>query len=77
MFPAVWSNRHAVALILLIGILLTLPMLMHVAGLPPRDRVYSGIRVETGAKAENIRNEFIGSTCGSLLPWTIRKAAVF
>ena len=48
MFPAVWSNRHAVALILVIGILLTLPVLMHVVGLPPRDRVYTGIRVETG-----------------------------
>jgi hypothetical protein len=48
MFPAVWSNRHAVALILAIGVLLTLPVLMHVVGLPPRDRVYSGIRVETG-----------------------------
>jgi hypothetical protein len=48
MFPAIWSNRHAVALILVVGVLLTLPVLMHVVGLPPRDRVYSGIRVETG-----------------------------
>src|ERR1700743_692958 len=48
MFPAIWSNRHAVTLLLLIGILLTLPVLMHVVGMPPRDRVYSGIRVETG-----------------------------
>jgi len=48
MFPAIWSNRHAVALILVIATLLSLPVLMHVAGLPPRDRVYSGIRVETG-----------------------------
>ncbi|HTH52314.1 MAG TPA: hypothetical protein VL495_00105 [Edaphobacter sp.] len=48
MFPAIWSNRHAAALILVLVILLTLPMLMSVAGLPPRDRVYSGIRVETG-----------------------------
>src|SRR6516165_11675820 len=48
MFPAIWSNRHAAALILVIGILLTLPVLMQVVGLPPRDRVYSGIRVETG-----------------------------
>jgi|UPI00047BBBFD hypothetical protein len=48
MFPAIWSNRHAVALILVIATLLTLPMLMSLVGLPPRDRVYSGIRVETG-----------------------------
>ncbi|QNI36585.1 hypothetical protein [Edaphobacter albus] len=48
MFPAIWSNRHAAVLILVIAILLTLPELMSVAGLPPRDRVYSGIRVETG-----------------------------
>jgi len=48
MFPAIWSNRHAVALILVIAVLLSLPVLMSVAGLPPRDRVYSGIRVETG-----------------------------
>src|ERR1700754_3749618 len=48
MFPAIWSNRHAVALILVLVILLTLPMLMSVVGLPPRARVYSGIRVETG-----------------------------
>jgi hypothetical protein len=48
MFPAIWSNRHAVALILVIAVLLTLPVLMSVVGLPPRDRVYSGIRVETG-----------------------------
>jgi hypothetical protein len=48
MFPAIWSNRHAIALILVLGILLTLPVLMHVIGLPPRARVYSGIRVETG-----------------------------
>jgi len=48
MFPAIWSNRHAVALILIIGILLTLPVLMSIVGLPPRERVYSGIRVETG-----------------------------
>jgi hypothetical protein len=48
MFPAIWSNRHAMALILVIAILLTLPVLMSVVGLPPRERVYSGIRVETG-----------------------------
>ncbi|MEG9434851.1 hypothetical protein JAO29_01490 [Edaphobacter sp. HDX4] len=48
MFPAIWSNRHAVALIVVIATLLTLPVLMSVVGLPPRDRVYSGIRVETG-----------------------------
>jgi hypothetical protein len=48
MFPAIWSNRHALALIVVLGTLLTLPLLMHVVGLPPRDRVYSGIRVETG-----------------------------
>jgi hypothetical protein len=48
MFPAIWSNRHAAALIIVIGTLLSLPVLMHVVGLPPRDRVYSGIRVETG-----------------------------
>lgn len=48
MFPAIWSNRHAVALILVIATLLTLPILMSIVGLPPRDRVYSGIRVETG-----------------------------
>jgi hypothetical protein len=48
MFPAIWSNRHAVALIVVIATLLSLPVLMSVVGLPPRDRVYSGIRVETG-----------------------------
>ncbi len=48
MFPAIWSNRHAVALIVVVATLLSLPVLMSVAGLPPRDRVYSGIRVETG-----------------------------
>ena len=58
MFPAVWSNRHAVALILVIGILLTLPVLMHVVGLPPRDRVYSGIRVETGTGPLDERTVF-------------------
>ncbi|RZU42462.1 hypothetical protein [Edaphobacter modestus] len=58
MFPAIWSNRHAVALILVIGILLTLPMLMSVAGLPPRDRVYSGIRVETGTGPLDEQNIF-------------------
>ena len=58
MFPAVWSNRHAVALILVIGILLTLPVLMHVVGLPPRDRVYSGIRVETGTGPLDEHNIF-------------------
>ena len=58
MFPAVWSNRHAVALILVIGFLLTLPVLMHVASLPPRDRVYSGIRVETGTGPLDEHNIF-------------------
>lgn len=58
MFPAIWSNRHAVALILVIGTLLTLPVLMSVAGLPPRDRVYSGIRVETGTGPLDERNIF-------------------
>jgi hypothetical protein len=58
MFPAVWSNRHAVALILVIGILLSLPVLMHVAGMPPRDRVYSGIRVETGTGPLDEHNIF-------------------
>jgi hypothetical protein len=48
MFPALWSNRHAAALIAVIGTMLALPVLMHVVGLPARDRVYSGIRVETG-----------------------------
>ncbi|MBS1800810.1 MAG: hypothetical protein JSS95_13425 [Acidobacteria bacterium] len=48
MFPAIWSNRYAVAMILVIATLLSLPVLMHVVGLPPRDRVYTGIRVETG-----------------------------
>jgi hypothetical protein len=48
MFPAIWSNRHAVALIVVIATLLSLPVLMSMVGLPPRDRVYSGIRVETG-----------------------------
>ncbi|MDE1178123.1 MAG: hypothetical protein PW789_16215 [Edaphobacter sp.] len=48
MFPAVWSNKHAVALIVVIATLLSLPVLMHVVGLPPRGSVYSGIRVETG-----------------------------
>ncbi|HEX2919072.1 MAG TPA: hypothetical protein VHN81_11150, partial [Edaphobacter sp.] len=48
MFPAIWSNRHAVALILVIATLLSLPVLMSIVGLPPRDRVYTGIRVETG-----------------------------
>lgn len=58
MFPAIWSNRHAVALILVIGILLSLPVLMHVVGLPPRDRVYSGIRVETGTGPLDEHNIF-------------------
>ena len=58
MFPALWSNRHAVALIVVIGTLLTLPVLMHVAGLPPRDRVYSGIRVETGTGPLDERTVF-------------------
>jgi hypothetical protein len=58
MFPAVWSNRHAVALILVIGMLLTLPVMMHVAGFPPRDRVYSGIRVETGTGPLDEHNIF-------------------
>jgi hypothetical protein len=48
MFPAIWSNRHAVALILVIATLLSLPVLMSIVGLPSRDRVYTGIRVETG-----------------------------
>src|SRR2546425_1241585 len=49
MFPAIWSNRHAVALIAVISILLTLPVLMGVVGLPPRSTVYSGMRTEVGA----------------------------
>jgi hypothetical protein len=58
MFPAIWSNRHAVALILVISILLTLPVLMQVTGLPSRDRVYSGIRVETGTGPLDEHNIF-------------------
>ena len=58
MFPAIWSNRHAVALIAVVGTLLTLPVLMHVVGLPPRDRVYSGIRVETGTGPLDEHNIF-------------------
>jgi hypothetical protein len=58
MFPAIWSNRHGVALIAVIGTLLALPVLMHMVGLPPRDRVYSGIRVETGTGPLDEHNIF-------------------
>lgn len=59
MSPAVWSNRHAVGLISVIGILLMLPVLMAVVGLPPRETVYSGIRIETGAAPYDERQMFV------------------
>jgi hypothetical protein len=49
MQPAIWSNRHAIALISVLAILLASPVIMGILGPPPREMVYSGIRVETGA----------------------------
>jgi hypothetical protein len=49
MFPALWSNRHAVALIAVIGGLLLLPMMLGTVGQPPRASVYTGMRIEVGA----------------------------
>ncbi|MCU1222797.1 MAG: hypothetical protein JWQ42_890 [Edaphobacter sp.] len=59
MFPAVWSNRHAVGLISVLGILLSLPVLLSLIGLPPREMVYSGIRIETGPGPHDERDIFV------------------
>jgi hypothetical protein len=58
MHPAIWSNRHAAALILIIAVLLALPVAVGTLWPLPRETVLTGIRIEAGPVPYDVQQIF-------------------